>query len=89
MLIIRRRAGESITIGDEIEVQVTEIGMNRVKLCISAPKEIQVLRKEVRLTRDANLAAAEAMNRFAHVADQLSGKFSQDPGPSQGSASGH
>lgn len=80
MLILRRRAGESITIGDDIEVQVTEIGQNRVKLCISAPKDVAVLRKEVRLTRDANLAAAGAMNKLARVAGKLFGKFPQGSG---------
>jgi carbon storage regulator len=79
MLVIRRRPGESILIGDEIEVQITEIGPTRVKLCITAPKEVAVLRKEVRLTRDANLAAAGAMNRLARVAGRFQTKISQTP----------
>ncbi|HOL69836.1 MAG TPA: carbon storage regulator [Bryobacteraceae bacterium] len=58
MLVIRRRAGESVLIGDEVEVRVTEIGSTRVKLCILAPKDVVVLRKEVKLTREANVAAA-------------------------------
>jgi carbon storage regulator len=61
MLVIRRRAGESVLIGDGIEVQVTEIGPSRVKLCISAPKDVLVLRKEVKLTREENLAAAQEL----------------------------
>jgi carbon storage regulator len=58
MLVIRRRAGESVLIGDEVEVRVTEIGPTRVKLCILAPKEVVILRKEVKLTREENVAAA-------------------------------
>jgi len=61
MLVIRRRAGESVLIGDEIEVQVTEIGPTRVKLCIRAPKEVLVVRKEIKLTREENLAAAQEL----------------------------
>jgi carbon storage regulator len=61
MLVIRRRAGESVLIGDEIEVQVTEIGPTRVKLCIRAPKEVLVMRKEIKLTREENLAAAQEL----------------------------
>jgi carbon storage regulator len=61
MLVIRRRAGESVVIGEGIEVQVTEIGPSRVKLCISAPKDVPVLRKEVMLTREENLAAAREL----------------------------
>lgn len=80
MLVIRRRHGESILIGEDIEVQVTEIGPTRVKLCITAPKEVPVLRKEVRLTRDANLAAATAMTCLARVAGQFQQKIAQGRG---------
>jgi carbon storage regulator len=59
MLVIRRRAGESILIADEIEIEVLETTPTRVKLGIKAPKEVAVLRKEVRLTEDHNRAAAE------------------------------
>ncbi|HEX8984263.1 MAG TPA: carbon storage regulator [Bryobacteraceae bacterium] len=79
MLIIRRRAGESILIGDDIEVQVTEIGPTRVKLCIAAPKDVPVLRKEVKLTRDENLAAASAMTNLAQLAGRFRKKDSQGP----------
>ncbi len=79
MLIIRRRPGESIVIGDDIEVQVTEIGPTRVKLCITAPKEVPVVRKEVRLTREANQAAARAMSNLAHLAGRFQKKNSQTP----------
>jgi carbon storage regulator len=62
MLVIRRRAGESVLIGDEVEVRVTEIGPTRVKLCILAPKEVLIMRKEVKLTREENVAAARQLN---------------------------
>ncbi len=75
MLVIRRRAGESILIGDDIEIQVTDIGPSRVKLCISAPKEVPVLRKEVKLTREENLAAARELppGQLIEVAARLRG----------------
>jgi carbon storage regulator len=59
MLVIRRRAGESILIADDIEIEVLETTPTRVKLGIKAPKEVTVLRKEVRLTENHNRAAAE------------------------------
>lgn len=80
MLIIRRRLGESIVIGDDIEVQVAEIGPTRVKLCITAPKEVAVTRKEVRLTRDTNRAAAAGLERFAELTDRFRQKIFQSPG---------
>lgn len=58
MLVIRRRAGESILIAGDIEIEVLETTPTRVKLGIKAPKEVTVLRKEVRLTEDHNRAAA-------------------------------
>ena len=61
MLVIRRRAGESILIGDSIEVRVIETAPGRVKLGIVAPRDVLVLRNEVRLTREENLAAAQEL----------------------------
>jgi carbon storage regulator len=58
MLVVRRREGESIVIGQEIEVVVAEISGSTVKLAIKAPPRILVDRKEVRLIRDQNFAAA-------------------------------
>ncbi len=58
MLIIRRRRGESIVIGEDIEIEILETSSTQVKLGISAPKEVTVLRSEIRVTRDVNLAAS-------------------------------
>lgn len=58
MLVIRRRAGESFWIGDLVEVEVVEAGPGRVKLGIRAPREIPVLRSEIKAVREQNLRAA-------------------------------
>ena len=58
MLMIRRRCGESILVGDNIEVQVLEVAGNRVKLGISAPRDVLVLRNELRLTEEFNRDAS-------------------------------
>ncbi len=58
MLIIRRRRGESIVIGEDIEIEILETSPTQVKLGISAPKEVIVLRSEIRVTRDVNRAAS-------------------------------
>ncbi len=73
MLVIRRRVGESILIGDCVEIQVTEIGGSRVKLGITAPKDVLVLRKEVQLTREENVAAAQelALEKVGALAARL------------------
>jgi len=61
MLVIRRHAGESILIGDDIELEVIECGHNRVKLGIRAPRHVPVTRSEMKGTREQNLAAARSL----------------------------
>jgi carbon storage regulator len=58
MLVIRRRAGESLLIGEDVEIQILDVSPTRVKLGIVAPKNVTILRSEVRLTKEQNLAAA-------------------------------
>ena len=58
MLIVRRRVGQAILIGDQVEVHVLEVSPGRVKLGIVAPREVTVMRAEVKLTREANIQAA-------------------------------
>jgi carbon storage regulator len=59
MLVISRRKGQSVTIGDEIELVVTELHRSTVKLGIRAPRGLAVLRGEIRETiEEANRAAA-------------------------------
>lgn len=47
MLVLSRMSGEEIVIGDNIVIQVVEIRGNKVRLGITAPKEVKVHRKEV------------------------------------------
>ncbi|AVK48282.1 carbon storage regulator [Clostridium sp. MF28] len=47
MLIITRKKGESLMIGDDIEIVISKIDDGSVKLGINAPKSIQILRKEI------------------------------------------
>ena len=43
MLVVRRKKGESILIGDNIEISIAAIENGTVKLAINAPKEVQIL----------------------------------------------
>ena len=61
MLLIRRRAGESILIGEDIEIQVIDVTPSRVKLGIIAPRSVPVLRKEIRLSSEQNRAASASL----------------------------
>jgi len=47
MLILTRKQGESVAIGDEIQVTVVEIQGKQVKLGVRAPREVAVHRQEI------------------------------------------
>ena len=59
MLVLRRRVGESISIGDGIEIEVVEISRSRVKLGVVAPREVAVVRKETIAVAAENRRALE------------------------------
>ena len=50
MLILSRKKGESIKIGDDIEIFVAEIKGDKVRLGISAPESMKICRTELYLT---------------------------------------
>ena len=47
MLILTRRIGEKLLIGDDIEVVVLDVNRNQVKVGIKAPRDMTVLREEL------------------------------------------
>lgn len=56
MLVLTRKLGEEVTIGDSVSVRVLEIRSGQVKLGFEAPDEIKIHRREI-----ANRIAAEAV----------------------------
>jgi carbon storage regulator len=59
MLVISRRKGQRVSIGEEIELVVTEVHRSSVKLGIRAPRGLTVLRGEIRDSiEEANRLAA-------------------------------
>ncbi|HVN05709.1 MAG TPA: carbon storage regulator [Bryobacteraceae bacterium] len=61
MLVMRRRAGESFLLGDDIEIQVLQVSGTRVKLGIVAPSSVAIVRREVQITRNENQSAAHSV----------------------------
>ena len=59
MLILQRKEGESLLIGDEVEVTVLAVEAGRVRLAIQAPRSVTTLRSELKGAVQANREAAE------------------------------
>jgi len=55
MLILTRKSGETITIGEEIHVKVLSIKGGQVRIGIDAPRDVNVNREEVLLSEERNL----------------------------------
>ena len=60
MLVLTRKKGQSIIIGQSIEITIVDIQGDSIRLGVDAPKEISVHRKEVFIEiQDENKKAAE------------------------------
>lgn len=47
MLVLRRKAGETVLIGNDVELTVLEVEGDRVKLGIQAPQDVEIMRREL------------------------------------------
>lgn len=79
MLVIRRRVGESFWIGEQVEIEILQIGASQVKVGIRAPKDITVLRTEVKLIQEANVESAQQPS--AEALQKILDSFSDNPKP--------
>jgi len=65
MLVITRKTDESLVIADNIEITVLEISKDRVKIGVSAPRDVTVIRFELMSTQNANREAAQVIPQNA------------------------
>ncbi len=47
MLVFTRKSGQSLMIGDEVEIKIVSVGNDQVRIGIEAPRQIPVHRREV------------------------------------------
>ena len=73
MLILQRKAGESLVIGDDITVRVVSVDGTRVRLAIDAPGDIPILRSELITARAANRDSAREEAAPTELLDLLGG----------------
>ncbi len=79
MLVLTRKVGEEIYIGDRICVKVMEISGGKVRLGIEAPMDMRIYREEV-LTKvkNENLSAAEwELTDFRNVVELIPKNFKE------------
>ena len=71
MLVLTRKLGESIRIGDDIIVKVVELDSRHVKLGIEAPKSVSVNRQEIydRIQKENQAASEPKDNNLKNIAD--------------------
>ena len=58
MLILTRRVGETLIIGDDVFITVLGVKGNQVKIGINAPKNVPVNREEIKRKIDAQIEVA-------------------------------
>ena len=78
MLILQRKVGESIQIGDNILVSISSVEKGRVRVAIDAPSDIPIMRTELLETKKANQEAALAQNSASEILELLTSVKKKD-----------
>jgi carbon storage regulator len=76
VLILWRSSGQTLIVGDGVEIQVLDTRPNRVKLGIVAPESVSIVRGEARITREENRVAA--LGAGPEVIEKLLRRLPQD-----------
>jgi carbon storage regulator len=79
MLILQRKAGESLVIGGDTTVTVVSVEGGRVRLAISAPKDTPILRSELVVATAANRDAAQEESAPSELLRMLDAVLEKEP----------
>ena len=71
MLVLTRKTNQSIMIGDDVEVTVLAVSRDKIRLGITAPRDVPVFRKEVYLSIKEDGGAEAASEAVDEALDEL------------------
>lgn len=73
MLVLTRKSGESLLLGDEIEIRIVRIDGDQVRIGIIAPRSIPIVRGELveEIERETTAAAAPNREALGHLSRKL------------------
>ena len=74
MLVLSRKEGEQLLIGDNVVLTINRIAGNRVAIGIEAPKEVPIVRGELDATRQAEIAREARPARQADPGNRQLGR---------------
>lgn len=66
MLVISRKAGEALLIGDQIKISIISLGNDKVSIGIDAPKEVLIIREELAETIEVNKVSSEKIDQSGY-----------------------
>ena len=72
MLVLQRKKGESLLLGEDIQISVVDIGTDTVRLAIEAPKDVKILRKELAEAAIVNQEAVAGRDQIQNIKSILS-----------------
>ena len=72
MLVLQRKKGESLLLGEDIQISVVDIGTDTVRLAIEAPKDVKILRKELAEAAIVNQEAVAGRDQVQKIKSILS-----------------
>jgi carbon storage regulator len=80
MLVISRKAGESLILSDDIKITVISVSSDKVSIGIEAPKDVKIVRQELLETIQANQDSVEETEEkdYKNIASLIINKKNQN-----------
>ncbi len=71
MLILQRKIGQAIFIGNDIKITIQDISSDKVKIAIDAPKDIKIIRDELKNAEINNQEALSSSDKGLSILKKL------------------